>query len=331
MFLFLTVRKIKEDNRMKAIIINQYGSKDELKATEFPKPMPKENEVLVETYATSINPIDWKLREGHLKERLPFKFPIILGWDVAGVISKVGSKVEDFQPGDRVFARPATTEKGTYAEYVAVDQSLVANMPSKASFLEAAATPLAGLTAWQCLVDFADIKKGDKVLIHAGAGGVGSMAIQIAKHFGAHVTATGGSNSVEVIQKLGADQFINYQTEDFDQEIKDLDIVFDTIGGKVQEKSFDVLKKGGVLVSIVQPPDEEKARKTGIKAGFVWLEPNGEQLTKLAKLMEEGELKPLIDKVFDFSEDGLRDAHELSETGHAKGKIIIKVKEEETK
>ncbi|TCP20970.1 NADPH:quinone reductase-like Zn-dependent oxidoreductase [Scopulibacillus darangshiensis] len=314
---------------MKAIVINEYGDKGRLREIEFPKAIPKAKEVQIELYATSINPIDWKVREGYLQGRLPFKFPIILGWDAAGVVSKVGTKVEKFEVGDRVFARPATTERGTYAQYVTADESLVAKMPKETAFIKAAAVPLAGLTAWQCLVDFAHIEEGDRVLIHAGAGGVGSMAIQIAKHFGAQVIATGGSNSAEIAQQLGVDQFINYQSSDFDEELEDVDIVLDTIGGKVQERSFRVLRKGGVLVSIVQPPDEGKARKHDVKAGFVWLEPNGEQLEKLAELMANGELKPQIAKVFDFGQDGLREAHELSETGHVKGKIVIKIKEDE--
>ncbi|HET6872863.1 MAG TPA: NADP-dependent oxidoreductase [Sporolactobacillaceae bacterium] len=315
---------------MKAVVINNYGDRDELELVEFPKPMPKENEVLIKIHATSINPIDWKLREGHLKERLPFHFPIILGWDLAGTVEKVGSKVKHFYEGDKVFARPATTEKGTYAEYISVDESLVAMMPKKATFIEAAAVPLAGLTAWQCLVDFAEIKKGDRVLIHAGAGGVGSMAIQIAKAKGAEVTTTGSSKSLELIKekKLGADHYLNYVTQDL-SDAGEFDIVLDTVGGEVQEKSFAILKPGGILVSIVQPPDQEKAKAKDVKAGFVWLNPNGEQLAKLAEMMDEGELKPLIDSVLPFSEEGLKKAHEVSETGHAKGKIVIEIVKED--
>lgn len=311
---------------MKAVVINRYGGRDELELVEFPKPMPKEHELLIKIYATSINPIDWKAREGYLQTRLPFHFPIILGWDCAGVVEKVGSKVKHFHEGDRVFSRPATTERGTYAEYISVEDHLAALMPKKTSFIEAAAVPLAGLTAWQCLVDFADIKKDDRVLIHAGAGGVGSMAIQIAKAKGAIVTATGSSKSLELIKskKLGADEYHNYATQDL-SDAGEFDIVLDTIGGETQEKSFNLVKPGGVLVSIVQPPDQEKAKEKEIKAGFVWLEPNGEELSELAKLMEEDELKPLIDSILPFSEDGLQKAHEISETGHAKGKIVIEV------
>lgn len=318
---------------MKAVVINEYGGRDKLEMVVYPKPMPKENEVLIKIHATSINPIDWKLREGHLKERLPFHFPIILGWDLAGVVEKVGSKVKHFYEGDRVFSRPATTERGTYAEYIVVEESLLALMPKKASFIEAAAVPLAGLTAWQCLVDFADVKNGDHVLIHAGAGGVGSMAIQIAKAKGAAVTATGSSKSIDLLKskKLGVDHFVNYITQDL-SDLGEFDIVLDTIGGETQEKSFDLLSPEGVLVSIVQPPNQAKAKQKNIKAGFVWLEPNGSELVELAKLMEEDKLKPLIDSVYPFSAESLREAHEKSETGHAKGKMVIEiVKEKEEK
>jgi 2-desacetyl-2-hydroxyethyl bacteriochlorophyllide A dehydrogenase len=311
---------------MKAIIIEQYGTADELKEREVPMPEVKDNQVLVEMHATSINPIDWKLRAGYLKDMLPFEFPIILGWDAAGVIAEVGDKVTSFKKGDRVFARPDTTAHGTYAEYVAVDENLLAKMPENASFEEAASIPLAGLTAWQCLVDFSEIKSGDKVLIHAGAGGVGSLAIQIAKRFGAHVASTASGKNEEFLKSLGVDHFINYREEDFELALDDYDIVVDTMGGEIQKKSMNVLKKGGKLVSIVSPPDENLAKEKDIKAGFLWLEPNGKQLSQLGEMIEQGKLKPLVGHTFPFTEQGLKEAHELSESHHAKGKIAIKIK-----
>ncbi|CAM3477264.1 NADP-dependent oxidoreductase [Aeromicrobium ponti] len=311
---------------MKAIIIEQYGTAEELKERKVPMPEMKDNQVLVEMHATSINPIDWKLRAGYLKNMLPFEFPIILGWDAAGVITEVGDKVTSFKKGDRVFARPDTTAHGTYAEYVAVDEKLLAKMPENASFEEAASIPLAGLTAWQCLVDFSEIKSGDKVLIHAGAGGVGSLAIQIAKSFGAHVASTASGKNKEFLKSLGVDHFINYREEDFEQVLDHYDIVVDTMGGEIQKKSMNVLKKGGKLVSIVSPPDENLAKDKDIKAGFLWLEPNGKQLSQLGEMIEKGKLKPLVGHTFPFTEQGLKEAHELSESHHAKGKIAIKIK-----
>lgn len=311
---------------MKAIVIEAYGSSDQLKEKEVPKPTIETNQVLVELHATSINPIDWKLREGYLKEKFPFKFPIILGWDAAGIISEVGSNVSNFQVGDHVFARPETTANGTYAEYAAINEDLLAKMPENLSFEEAASVPLAGLTAWQCLVDFSNIKSGDKVLIHAGSGGVGSFAIQIAKSFGAYVASTASGKNEAFLKELGVDEFINYKEENFEEVIQDYDIVLDTMGGEIQEKSFEVLKKGGRLVSIAQPPDEKKAKSKGITAGFLWLEENGKQLAELGNMIKKEQVKTHVGHTFSLSQEGLREAHKLSETHHAKGKIVIKIK-----
>ncbi|WP_430787983.1 NADP-dependent oxidoreductase [Virgibacillus flavescens] len=311
---------------MKAIVIEEYGSLNKLTEKEVSVPEINDNQVLIEVHATSINPIDWKLREGYLKENLPLEFPITLGWDVAGIISEVGSAVTNFQIGDRVFARPALTREGTYAEYTAVDEELLAKMPENLSFEEASSVPLAGLTAWQCLVDFSEIKEDDKVLIHAGSGGVGTFAIQIAKSFGAHVASTASGKNEEFLKELGVDTFINYEEEDFVNVLKDYDIVLDTLGGEVQEKSFQVLKEGGKLVSIVQPPDEKAAQSKNLKAGFHWLEPDGKQLAELGNLIKKEQVKPIVDHTFPLSQEGLQDAHKLSETHHAKGKIVIKVK-----
>lgn len=311
---------------MKAIVIEEYGDKNVLVEKNIDTPKIAEDQVLVEVHATSINPIDWKVREGYLKEMLPFEFPIILGWDASGVVVEAGSNVTDYKAGDRVFTRPATTNRGTYAEYLAVDSNLLAKMPEEMSFEEAASIPLAGLTAWQCLVDFGNIQDGSKVLIHAGAGGVGIFAIQIAKSLGAYVATTASENNIEFLTSLGADEVINYKENDFSEMLNGFDLVLDSMGGDIQSKSYKVLKENGKLVSIVQPPSEEEAASFNTKAGFVWLEPNGEQLQKLANLYEEGKVKPVIGKIFDFSEQSLKDAHDLSETHHARGKIVIRVK-----
>ncbi len=311
---------------MKAIVIDTYGNTEVLQERDMQKPSPGDKQVLVENYATSINPIDWKVRFGYLQEMLPLEFPIILGWDTAGVIVEKGKDVSGYAIGERVFARPATTRDGTYAEYVVVDERLLARMPETMSFEEAAAIPLAALTAWQCLVDFGKIQKGDKVLIHAGAGGVGSFAIQIAKSFGAYVATTASAHNKEVVIALGSDHWINYQKEDFSETLKDYDLVLDTMGGEVQSKSYKVLKRGGKLVSIAQSPNEDEAKRYGVKAEFLWLKATGEQLMVLADLYESGQLKPLLGEIFAFTEEGLRSAHALSETHHAKGKIVIRIK-----
>lgn len=311
---------------MKAIIINNYGHYDQLEEKDVPIPKIEDNQILIEQHATSINPIDWKLREGYLKEKFDFDFPIILGWDSAGVVTEVGKNVAQFKVGDRVFSRPATTAQGTYAEYVSADESRVAILPETVTYEEGASVPLAGLTAWQCLVDFSEVKKGDKVLIHAGSGGVGSFAIQFAKHFGAYVATTASGKNESIVNELGADRFINYKEENFETVLSDYDIVIDTLGGEILDRSFEVLKEGGKLVSIAGNPDQEKASQQEIKAGFLWLQENGKQLSEIAKLLENGEVKPLIGHSFPLTEKGLQEAHQLSETHHAKGKIVINIK-----
>ncbi|PKR85594.1 NADP-dependent oxidoreductase [Heyndrickxia camelliae] len=308
---------------MKAIVIEQYGGKDQLKEMDVPIPEINDHQVLVEMKATSINPIDWKLREGYLKQMLPFEFPIILGWDAAGVIKKVGKNVKGFQVGDAIFSRPATTRYGTYAELTAIDEDLLAKKPENISYEEAASIPLAGLTAWQALFDFAQLQKGEKVLIHAGAGGVGSLAIQLAKQKGAYVATTASEKNHAFLKELGADEVIDYKTANFEEVLHDYDVVFDTMGGEIQAKSYQVLKKGGRLVSIVNAPDQDQAAEYGVKASHVWLEPNGKQLEQLASLLQEGKLKAIVGHVLPFSEQGLKEAHALSESHHAKGKIVI--------
>lgn len=310
---------------MKAIVIDNYGGKEQLKEREVDVPAISENQVLLEVKAASINPVDWKLREGYLKEMVPFEFPVTLGCDAAGIIKETGKNVSRFKVGDRVFSRPETLNHGTYAEFVPVDEELLAKMPEEMSFEEAAAMPLAALTAWQCLVDFSDIKKDDKVLIQAGAGGVGIFAVQLARYFGAYTATTASKENTAFVKSLGADEVINYKEEDFSKILSGYDIVLDAMGGEIMDKGFDVLKQGGKLVSIAGMPSEEKAHKLGVKAGIHWIKSRGDQLQKLADLYEAGELKPVIGHRFHLTEQGLKDAHELSETHHARGKIVIKV------
>ncbi|MED1510850.1 MULTISPECIES: NADP-dependent oxidoreductase [Bacillus] len=305
---------------MKAIIIDQYGSVEKLQERQVPKPVIKCNEVLIRIHATSVNPVDWKIRKGELQEKLLFSFPIILGLDVAGVIEEVGEDVDHFKIGDKVFTKPENIGKGSYAEYITVKSDLVAYMPNNISFEEAASIPLAGLTAWQSLVDYALIKENDRVLIHAGAGGVGSFAIQIAKSFGAFVATTASSKNEEFLKSLGADLIIDYKKDKFEELLSDYDIVLDTIGGEVQEKSFQIIKPSGVLVSIVHEPVHEVQ---GIKSGFLWLKPSGKQLYELSGLIQAEKIKPIISKVVPFNEKGIREAHILSESQHTRGKIVI--------
>ncbi|WP_419888906.1 NADP-dependent oxidoreductase [Paenibacillus xylanexedens] len=309
---------------MKAVVINQYGSKEELVEQEVNKPRAEANQVVVKLEATSINPIDWKLREGYLKEMYDWEFPIILGWDVAGVITEIGSNVSKWKVGDRVFSRPDTTRFGSYAEYTAVDEHLLAKLPDSISYEEAAAVPLAGLTAWQVLFTHGDLKEGETVLIHAGAGGVGMYAIQLAKHAGAHVITTASEKNHELLYSLGADQVIDYKKENFEEILKDIDLVFDTMGGEVAENSYKVLKPNtGRLITIVGEPNHDTAKSHDVLAKGIWLQPDGDQLQRMADLMEEKKIKSIVGATFPFSRQGIYDAHALSETHHAVGKIVI--------
>ena len=307
----------------RAVVINEYGGKEKLAEAKVSLPELGADQVLVKVAATSINPIDWKLREGYLKQMFPWSFPIILGWDVAGEIVEVGQKVKDYHVGDRIFARPETTRFGTYADYTIVDTNLLAPLPESIASTEAAAVPLAGLTALQALFDHGSLKAGEKVLIHAGAGGVGTYAIQLAKNAGAYVITTASPRNHELVKKLGADEVIDYHTTDFEEVLTDIDLVFDTMGGEIQKKSFSVLKEHGRLISVLSIEDETLAATKQIEAKAIWLRTNGEQLSELAKLMADGKLVSVIGETFPLTRQSVYDAHALSETHHAVGKIVL--------
>lgn len=313
---------------MKAITINRYGDKNVLEEQDVAFPVPARDQVIIEVYAASVNPIDWNIRNGLFKEMLRFSFPIILGWDVAGKIVEVGSDVTNVQVGDAVFAKPALSPNGSYATYTAVDSNYLAKIPENLSFEEAASIPLAGLTAWESLVKLTNLQKGEKVLIHAGAGGVGSLAIQIAKSIGAYVVTTASQANEEYVKSLGADQVIDYRTEDFEQVLHDIDVVLDTIAGETLEKSCRVVKPGGRIVSILGNPDQTLADKFNIKVSGYWVFSSGfgDDLKQVAKLLANGKVKPQVGHIFDFTEENIKKAHELSESHHAKGKIVLKMK-----
>jgi NADPH:quinone reductase-like Zn-dependent oxidoreductase len=292
---------------------------------DLPRPALRENDVLMEIRAASVNPVDWKIREGYLQDNLHYSFPLILGWDAAGVVVEVGRGVSRFKVGDKVFSRTDIARNGTYAEFVAVDERYVALKPAAVSFEMAAAVPLAGLTAWQALVDYAGIKHGDKVLIHAGSGGVGSFAIQLAKSRGCFVATTCSTAHVDFVRSLGADQVVDYTKGDFSLQLHDYDVVFDTIGGDTYRTSFKVLKQQhGVMISILEQPDHELAEKSGVRVGYLFMQPNGEELEQLGRLLESGQIKPAVGKILPLEE--ARQAQILSQSHHARGKIVLQVK-----
>lgn len=308
---------------MKAVRIHEYGGPEVLRLEDAPVPVPAAGEVLIRVHAAGINPVDWKIREGRLRGRVEHRLPLVLGWDVAGVIEVLGPGVTLFKIGDALYARPDIARDGGYAEYIAVRASEVALKPKSLDFIHAAAVPLAGLTAWQALFDAAKLAAGQSILIHAGAGGVGSYAVQFAHWKGARVIATASARNADLVRSLGADQVIDYTQTRFEDEVQDLDVVFDTVGEEVQQRSWQVLKKGGILVSILAltVPDDAAAR--GLRSAYVFVQPNAAQLGQIAELIDTGHVKPVVEIVLPLSE--VRRAHILSQSRHARGKIVLRV------
>ncbi|MEH6457887.1 MAG: NADP-dependent oxidoreductase [Cocleimonas sp.] len=308
---------------MKAVQINEFGDRSVLELNDdVAIPTPADNEVLIKVKSASVNPVDWKIREGYLQGMLNHPLPLTLGWDVSGVVAEVGDQVSHLKVGDEVYSRPDIAKNGSYAEFITVVADEVAIKPKSFSWQEAAGVPLAALTAWQSLYEFAKLQAGERVLIHAGSGAVGQFAIQLAKLRDAYVYTTTSSKNTDLVLGLGADEAIDYRNEDF-SELRGLDVVFDTIGGETQTNSWETLKKGGRLVSITENPDEAIAAVHGVTGYFCFVQPNREQLEKLAEFADAGQLKVNIDS--EFGLDQVAEAHERSETGRAQGKIIINV------
>lgn len=310
---------------MKAVQINSFGDRNVLELKDnVAVPSIAKNEVLIKVKSASVNPVDWKIREGYLQPVLNHELPLTLGWDLSGEVVAVGGEVVNLKVGDAVYSRPDIAKNGSYAEYIAIVADEVAIKPKTLSWQQAAGVPLAALTAWQALYEVAKLEANERVLIHAGSGAVGQFAIQLAKLRGATVITTTSSRNTNLVIDLGADQAIDYRNEDF-SELKDIDVVFDTVGGETQAKSWKTLKKGGRLVSITDNPDEVIAAKHEVSGFFAFVQPSSEQLTKLAELADSDQLKINIDS--EYSLDQVAAAHERSETGRAQGKIIINVAE----
>ena len=326
---------------MKALQLIKYGEiKDSLAFNDISKPNIQANDVLIEIKAAAINPIDKSIILGNLQSLLPIPIPSTLAYDVSGIVVATGYKVSNFEIGDLVYSRVPQEQMGTLAEYVAVTSSAVSKKPGNISFEEAASIPLAGLTALQSL-EYAGIKENDKVLIHAGSGGVGSFAIQYAKTKGAYVYTTTSTTNVQWVKALGADRVIDYKTEDYKSIVKDADIVFDTLGQNYTAEAFEVVKLGGKVVSVVGPLDEDSAKMFGmadyklpediatlssVKGAsykFIFMHPNGAHLEAIKSLIEDEKIKPIIDTIYPFSES--IDAFSHLASGRAKGKIVIKI------
>ncbi|MBI2600454.1 NADP-dependent oxidoreductase [Candidatus Daviesbacteria bacterium] len=313
---------------MKAVQINTYGGIDVLEINEnTPKPNLAKNQLLVEVYAASINPIDYKIRAGFLKEMMPLQFPATLGGDFAGVILELGEGVTDLKVGDSVYGSAIVLNggSGAFAENLAANTGNTALKPKNVDFAQAAALPLVGASAIQALEDYIKLKNGQKILITGGAGGIGTIAIQLAKSLGAYVATTVGSKDIEYVKSLGADEVIDYQAQIFEQVLKDFDAVFDTVGGETSDKSFQVLKKGGVIVSMFGAPNAELAQKYGVTAIGQNTVTSTQALNRLAELVMNGKIKIHIDKVFPLEE--AKEAFEHLEEGHPQGKVVLQVKD----
>jgi NADPH2:quinone reductase len=313
---------------MKAIAINEFGGRDKLQLIDLPVPEVVEGEILVQVKAAGVNPVDWKIREGYLKDLFSHQFPVILGWDAAGLVEGVGNGVTRFKSGDEIFAycRKPIVHGGAYGEYILLKEEHAALKPKNISFEEAASIPLAALTAYQSLFDAANLQPGETILIHAAAGGVGGFGVQLARGHGAVVWATASSRNKAYVQDLGASQVVDYTQENFGKAILSqypagVDVVFDCVGGEVLEKSAEIVKEGGHLISIVDDPTG--LARDDIHKEFVFVAPNSTQLTELARMVEQGRLKTYLSQVFPFGLEEARKAHELSESGHTRGKMVL--------
>ena len=333
---------------MKAFVLDRYGKKGALRSADMPMPSLRDDEVLVEVHAAGVNLLDAKIRNGEFKLILPYRLPLVLGHDVAGVVVKTGPQVRQFKVGDEVYARTDDFRIGTFAEFVPVKEASLALKPANLTMEEAASIPLVGLTAWQALVEKAGLKKGQQVFIQAGSGGVGTFAIQLAKHLGATVATTTGTSNVEFVKHLGADVVVDYRKQDFEDILRGCDVVLNSQDGKTLEKSLRVLQRGGKLISISGPPNPEfgksiaapgfvrlvmrllsagirrRARARGVGYSFLFMRANGGQLREITRLIEAGSIRPVIDRVFPFA--STNEALAYVEAGRAKGKVVIKLK-----
>ena len=309
---------------MKAVRIHSYGGPQVLVEENVPMPKPSSGEVLIEVHAAGVNPIDWKVREGYAKEWLRHKLPLILGWDVSGVVKELGSGVKGFKKGDEVYGKLDTGHDGAYAEYTVTHTENIALKPRTLDHVHAASIPIAALTAWQSLFDLANLSAGQTVLIHAAAGGVGHFAVQFSKWKGAKVIGTASARNEEFVKKLGADMVIDYTTKKFEDEVSGVDCVLDTQGGKVLNRSLRVLKKGGIVVSTLSEPSADDLAKYGVRSSHVLARSDSRQLMQIAELIDKGDVRPVVETILPLAE--ARRAHEMSQTGHVRGKIVLKIK-----
>ncbi len=307
---------------MKAICFHEYGGPEVLKYENVPRPEPQHGQVLIQVRAAAVNPVDWKIREGWLASMIPLQFPTIAGTDVAGVVMATGQGVTDFRVGQDVYGFVGIGS-GAYAEYTTATIETIALQPRTLDYVQAASVPLVATTAWQALFEAGGLKEGQTVLVHGGAGGVGTFAVQLAKMKGAYVLATASSQNVEFVKGLGADEVIDYTTTRFETVAHHVDVVLDVIGGETEQRSWGVLKPGGILVSTLGPPSQEDAAKHRVRAAFVQAQPTAGLLKEIARLLDSGQIKPNVGKMFPMEQ--ARQAQELKQHGHTRGKIVLEI------
>jgi NADPH:quinone reductase-like Zn-dependent oxidoreductase len=310
---------------MKAVRIHRYGGPEVLTYEEAPRPEPAHGKALVRVHATSVNPIDWKIRAGHVQAFIPLKLPIILGLDLSGVVETLGAGVSGVAVGDEVYSRAEVSSDGAYADYITVPASTLARKPRSLDHAHAAAVPLAGLTAFQILFDPGAIAlaPGQVILIHGAAGGVGSFAVQLAHGRGARVIATGSAQNEAFLRELGADEFVDYGKQRFEDQVHDVDAVFDTVGGDTLDRSWGVIRPGGVLASIAGQPSAEAAARHDVRGHFAMTQTRSSDLDELARLIDIGKLRPVVNTILPLTD--VRTAHELSQAGHTRGKLVLRV------
>ncbi|ACD16458.1 NADP-dependent oxidoreductase [Paraburkholderia phytofirmans] len=330
---------------MRAFILERYGRKDGVRIGEMPEPELRDDDVLIQVHAAGVNLLDSKIRDGEFKLVLPYRLPLVLGSDVAGVVVRVGPRVRRFKAGDEVYARPDKDRIGAFADLIAVNEADLSIKPKTLTMEEAASIPLVGLTAWQALIEKAHLAKGQRVLIHAGSGGVGTFAIQLAKHVGAFVATTTSTANVDWVKRLGADVVIDYTKDDFENILSDYDVVINSLDAKTLNKSLRVLKPGGQLISISGPPDPDFAKELGLSLflrlvmrllsyrirkeaksrkvsySFLFMRASGDQLRQITSLIDSGVIRPVVDRVFPF--ESTREAMAYVDTGRAKGKVVV--------
>ncbi len=333
---------------MKAYIINRYGEKESLQLAELPMPEISASQVLVEIHAAGINPLDLRLRSGEFKRSIPYRLPLILGHDMAGRVVRVGAKANKFKVGDEVYSRVADFRIGTFAEYIAVNEEDLALKPKQVTMEQAASLPLVALTAWQAFVGQAKLRAGQRVFVQAGSGGLGTIAIQLAKHLGATVATTTSAKNAELVKGLGSDVVVDYTSQDFAEQIKDYDLFLHSHDRATLEKSFQVIRPGGRIVSVAGPPNPAFAKQAGmswmvqlifywmsrhimrlahkqnIHYSFLYVRANGQQLSEISTLVDAGAIKPVIDSVFPIAR--VNEALDYVQKGRARGKVVLKVR-----